>query len=178
MTTFIALLRGINVGGNRMLSMPKLRELCIEAGLPDVRSYVNSGNLVFTAKGKAERQEEVIEAAIETHYGFKVDVIVRSAKDWAGYASGNPFPEASEQHPHLVSLLVPKQPLGDEVIAALRSKASGEERVEKVGEVVWIYYAQGAARSKIGVIPGRIPVTARNWRTVLKLQEMASANAR
>ncbi len=177
MTSFIALLRGINVGGNRKVAMPKLRELCAKAGLPDVQTYVNSGNLVFAAKDKAGRLEERIEAAIAAHHGFKVDVIVRSAKEWSGYVRGNPFPDASEKHPHLVHLLVPKRPLGCEVIAAFSAKAAGDERVESVGEVVWVYYAQGAARSKLAVVPGRTPVTARNWRTVLKLAEMAGALA-
>ena len=174
MTTFIALLRGINVGGNRMVAMGELRDLCREAGLADVRSYVNSGNLVFTGTGKPEEQEKRIEAAIEKHYGFAVDVMVRNAHDWSAYVRGNPFPELAEKHPNFVMLLVPKQPLSADAVASLRDKAVGEERVEKVGDVVWIYYANGAGRSKLAAAkPGRIPVTARNWRTVLKLEEMA-----
>jgi uncharacterized protein (DUF1697 family) len=175
-TTFIALLRGINVGGSRKIAMATLRDLCTEAGLGDVRSYVNSGNLVFTGKGKAEVQEKRIEAAIEAHSGFTVDVMVRSAKDWSAYIRGNPFPDLSEQHPARVMLLVPKQPLPSDAVAILRSKAVGEEQVERVGEVIWIYFAQGAGRSKLAVTsPGRVAVTTRNWRTVLKLNEMAGA---
>lgn len=156
--------------------MATLRDLCTQAGLGNVRSYVNSGNLVFTANGKAEAQEKRIEAAIEAHYGFAVDVMVRSAKDWSGYVRGNPFPELSEQYPARVMLLVPKQPLVSDAVAILREKAVGEERVERVGEVLWIYFGQGAGRSKLAVTsPGRVAVTARNWRTVLKLQDMASA---
>ena len=177
MTTFIALLRGINVGGHRKLAMEPLRDLCREQGLADVRSYVNSGNLVFAANGMATAQEELLEAAIERHCGFKVDVMVRSAAEWSGYVRGNPFPELSATHPHLVMLLVPKQPLGGDAVAALHAKAVGEERVESVGEVLWIYYAQGSARTKLGNISaGRNPMTARNWRTVLKLNEMAGGS--
>jgi uncharacterized protein (DUF1697 family) len=173
-TSFIALLRGVNVGGRRKVEMAALRRLCTDAGLGDVRSYVNSGNLVFTADGDAEPQEKLIEAAIEKHYDFTVDVMVRSAKDWAGYISGNPFPDLAEQHPAKVMIMVPKQPLGSDAVDILRAKAVGEEQVERVGEVIWLYFADGAGRSKLAVTaPGKIPVTTRNWRTVLKLNEMA-----
>jgi uncharacterized protein (DUF1697 family) len=176
MTIFIALLRGINVGGQRKVVMAQLRALCEGAGLGDVRSYVNSGNLVFTAQGKAEILEKRIEAAIQAHYGFAVDVMVRSAKDWSGYLRGNPFPEEAIKQPNLVMILVPKAKLAGDTIAKLRAKAIGGERIEQVGDVVWIYFAQGAGRSKLaGAMPGSIPVTMRNWRTVLKLDEMARA---
>jgi uncharacterized protein (DUF1697 family) len=174
MTTFIALLRGINVGGNRKLAMGALRDLCAQAGLANVRSYVNSGNLVFDGTGSAAAQEKRLEAAIAEHAGFKVDVMVRTAKQWSGYVRGNPFPELSEKHPSRVMLIVAKEPIGDDAVEKLREKASGEERVEKTGEVLWIYFAQGAGRSKLAAVPpGPITVTARNWRTVLKLDEMA-----
>jgi uncharacterized protein (DUF1697 family) len=176
MTVFIALLRGINVGGNRMLAMERLREICAEAGLGDVRSYVNSGNLVFTAGGKAEAQEKVIEAAIERHFGFKVDVMVRTAKEWSAYIAGNPLRDLADQHPTQVMLVVPKQPLSSQAVEALRAKALDDERVEAAGPVVWIYRAQPASRSKLAAAPpGDIPVTTRNWRTVLRLDEMAKA---
>jgi uncharacterized protein (DUF1697 family) len=174
MTAFIALLRGINVGGSRKVAMADLRTICEQAGLSDVRTYVNSGNLVFTGSGKAAAHEERIEAAIEAHYGFPVDVMVRSAKDWAGYVRGNPFPELAEAHPAKVMLLIAKRKLGADAVAALRRKAEGEERIEAVGEVLWIYFANGAGRSKLGAAkPDPIPVTTRNWRTVLKLEQMA-----
>ncbi len=174
MTTFIALLRGINVGGNRKLAMGALRELCTASGLNDVRSYVNSGNLVFTAEGTPEGQEARIEAAIEKHFGFKVDVIVRSAREWSAYVHSNPFPELAQKHPNFVMLMVPKRPLGRDAVEKLRAKIAGDEQVEQALDVLWIYYAQGAGRSKLAVTSlGKIPVTTRNWRTVLKLDEMA-----
>jgi uncharacterized protein (DUF1697 family) len=174
--TFIALLRGINVGGHRKVAMGKLCELCTEAGLGDVRSYVNSGNLVFTATGNAEALEKRIEAAIAEHYGFDVDVMVRSARDWFGYVRGNPFTELSEKFPAKVMLSVPKRKLGADAVDILRRKAVGEEQVERVGDVIWLYFADGAGRSKLAVAaPGPVPVTTRNWRTVLKLEEMAKS---
>lgn len=176
MPTFIALLRGINVGGHRKVAMAQLRTLCEEAGLGDVRTYVNSGNVVFTADGNAAAHEKRIEAAVEAHYGFSVDVIVRSGKDWSAYVRGNPFPEESDKHPNFVMLMVPKAKLGTEAIAKLRATATAEKRVEPVGGVVWLCFAHGAGRSKLGAVkPGSIPVTTRNWRTVLKLDEMAKA---
>jgi uncharacterized protein (DUF1697 family) len=177
MTTFIALLRGINVGGHRKVAMAELRDVCAAAGLADVRSYVNSGNLVFSANGGAARQETVIEAAIAAHFGFPIDVMVRAAGDWAAYVRGNPIREIAEKHPNRVMLLAPKRPLSGEAVAALRAKASGEERVEQAGEVLWLYFAESVARSKLAAAsPRGIPVTTRNWRTVLKLAEMAGVD--
>jgi len=176
MTTFIALLRGINVGGNRKLAMADLRDLCVASGLAGVRTYVNSGNVVFTATGAPAEQEARIEAAIEVHCGFKVDVMVRSATDWAGYVRGNPFPDLAEKQPNFVMLLVPKQPLSAGDVTRMRAKAVGGERVEAVGEVVWIYYANGSGRSKLAAANlVRTPITTRNWRTVLALDAMAKA---
>jgi uncharacterized protein (DUF1697 family) len=178
MTRFIGLLRAVNVGGKGRVVMSELRDLCTQAGLADVRSYVNSGNLVFTAAGQPDALENRMEAAIEARYGFTVDVMVRSAADWSSYVRSNPFLELAKEHPARVMLLVPKRPLDGDAVLSLREKAVGEERVEAAGEVVWIYFAQGAGRSKLASgKPGRIPVTTRNWRTVLKLEEMAKAAA-
>jgi uncharacterized protein (DUF1697 family) len=177
-TTFIALLRGINVGGNRKLAMAELRDLCTEAGLTDVRTYVNSGSLVFAASGDAPAQETLIESAIEAHFGFKVDVIVRSAGEWSAYVRSNPFPELAQKHPNFVMLMVPKTPLGRDAVERLRARIAGDERVEAVGDVLWIYFAQGAGRSKLAAAsPTKVPVTTRNWRTVVALEQMAKAAA-
>jgi uncharacterized protein (DUF1697 family) len=97
----VALLRGINVGGNRKVPMPELCALAAIAGLADVKHYINSGNIVFEAgKLKPDHVAAELEKAIEKRFGFLVDVIVRTATQWKKYAAGSPFPEAERSRPN------------------------------------------------------------------------------
>ncbi len=177
MSTFIALLRGINVGGHNKVPMAELRPLCAELGWGDVQTYIQSGNLVFTAGGAPAALENELERAIERRFGFKVSVLVRAAKDWPAYIKGNPFPEASEKEPNAVMLGLSKSPPKADAEKGLRERATHGERIVQVGEALWIHFSDGVAGSKLS--PGLLdrlvgsPVTTRNWRTVLKLGEMA-----
>jgi uncharacterized protein (DUF1697 family) len=170
----VALLRGINVGGHRKVPMAQLRELAAGLGLEEPRTYVASGNLVFDSDEAPAAVEARLEAAIESRFGFAVDVIVRSAQQWSEYCGQNPFPEESLRAPNLVMLIVGKEPADNAALAALRARASGEEKVELRGDAIWIWFANGSGRSKIGTGPGsgKSVWTSRNWRTVLTLQEM------
>ena len=168
----VALLRGINVGGHRNVPMAGLRVVAEEIGLREPRTYVASGNLVFESGDAAGAVEGRLERAIEERFGFNVDVIVRSAKEWAAYCRSNPFPEESRRAPNLTMLVLGKQAPAGEAIEALRSRASAEEKIERRGDAIWIWFGNGAGRSKIGLAPGRGVWTSRNWRTVQKLEEM------
>ncbi len=175
MTSRIALLRGINVGGNRKLPMADLRALAAEMGLANARTYVASGNLVFDSEDSPAALEKKLEAAIEGRFGFAVDVIVRTGKEWAAAADSNPFPEESRAAPNLVMIVVGKQPPDEDAVAALRARAGPNEKVERVGEAIWIWFGDGAGRSKLGTGPRTGVWTSRNWRTVQALREMADA---
>ena len=173
----VAVLRGINVGGHRKVPMAELRELAEAEGFRDVATYIQSGNLVFTAGGSAATAEASLERAIAAHFGFPVDVVVRTADDWASYAAGNPFPDAAETRPNHLLLALSKQPPSPGAEVALRGQASAGERVALLGAALWVDYVGSVARSKL--TPAALnkalgsPVTARNWTTVLKLAEMA-----
>lgn len=175
--TFIALLRGINVGGHNKVPMAELRGLCEELGWAEVRSYVQSGNLVFEAAGEPASLEAELERAIERTFELSIPVVVRAAADWPAYVAGNPFPGASESAPNAVMLALSKAPPKAGAVAGLLERAVNGERVERVGDALWIHYAGSSARSKLS--PGLLdrlvgsPVTTRNWRTVLKLDELA-----
>lgn len=173
---YIGLLRGINVGGHNRVPMAELRALCGQIGWTDVRSYVASGNLVFAADGAPADLETELEEAIERRFGLTVPVIVRPAAAWSGYAEGNPFPDASETEPQLVALVLSKAPPSEDAVERLRERAADGERVERVGDALWVHYRGGTARSKLSPdAMGRAagsPVTARNWRTVSKLAGM------
>jgi uncharacterized protein (DUF1697 family) len=177
----IALLRGINVGGHNKIPMAELRSLCGDLGWGDVRSYIQSGNLVFRADGAVAALEELLEGAIERRFGLAIPVIIRSAAAWPGYLSGNPFPEASQREPNLVMLALSKAPPRPDAVAALQERASGGERVEQVGDALWMHFDGGVARSKLSpAVFDRLvgsPVTTRNWRTVLELNELCVQGA-
>jgi uncharacterized protein (DUF1697 family) len=179
--TYIALLRGINVGGHNKVPMAELRSLCEDLGWEDVQSYIQSGNLVFSAAGKPAALEKKLAGAIEKHFGLSVPVVVRAASTWPCYVGGNPFPAASKKEPNLVLLHLSQKPPKRGCANAILERAVGGERVTAVGDALWIHFKSGIARSKLTpVVLDRIvgsPVTARNWRTVLKLAELAEGSA-
>ena len=174
MTSFIALLRGINVGGKTSIPMAELRALAEGIGLAEVRTYIQSGNLLFHAEA-AVGLEEKLEAAVAKAF-LPVPVIVRSAEQWARYAAGNPFPEAAEAEANRLMMMLSKRPPEAGAAAALQERAKDGERVALAGGALWIHYPGGSGTSKLS--PSLIdrlvgsPATARNWRTVLKIGEM------
>lgn len=176
-STFIALLRGINVGGHNKLPMRELRELCGEIGWREVQTYVQSGNVVFQSDGTQEAAEAQLEQGLERRFGLSVAVLVRPAADWRRYVQGNPFPDESEREPKLVLLALSKSRPDKGAAGALEQRGDKRERVVRVGDALWIHYPGGSGRSKLSGAPldrlAGSPVTTRNWRTVLKLDELA-----
>lgn len=174
MTRFVALLRGINVSGRNKVPMAELRALAEEMGAEDVRTYVASGNLIFSAAGEPAFLEAELERRIAERFGFPVTVMVRSAADWPAYMKGNPFPEASETEPNRVMMFLGKTALADDVGDSLQQRGRDGEVIRQVEEVLWIHFPGGAGTSRLsmGAGKGDTPVTARNWRTVQKIGEM------
>jgi uncharacterized protein (DUF1697 family) len=175
MAKLLALLRAVNVGG-RTVPMAQLRALCEGLGWTKVETYIQSGNVVFAADGKGPELEEALEAAVREHFRLEVPALVRSAAQWSRLAAANPMREAAEREPNRLQLLVSKRPLAEGAAERLRERARDRERVEEAGGALWFHFPQGVAGSKL--TPALIdkaagsPTTGRNWRTVLKLQEM------
>ena len=172
---YVALLRAVNVGGAK-LPMAELRALCGELGWEKVETYIQSGNVVFEATGKPSQLEKALEQAVEKKFGFARPVIVRSAKQWGVYAAGSPFPEAERDEPNRLMLGLSKAPPNRDAPALLEAKAKAGERVKLKGDALWIHYPAGSGTSKLTPAlfdkAAGSPVTQRNWRTVLKLEEM------
>jgi uncharacterized protein (DUF1697 family) len=171
----ILLLRGINVGGNNKLPMAELRDACREAGLDDIATYIQSGNLVFSAKSPAAA-EAAVEAIIAARFGLTIGAIARTAGQWAKYATRSPFADADERG-NLVHLGLSKQVPNADIVDRLTERAVRGERVVIEGDAIWIDFQQGVADTKltpafIDKVVGST-VTMRNWRTVQKLAEMA-----
>lgn len=177
MPRFVALLRGINVGGRNTIPMRDLRTLCLDLGWADVRTYIQSGNVIFHAEAAASALEDQLERAIKRIFGFAVPVLVRPNGAWPVYLEGNPFPQECEAEPNLVLLALSKRPPNPAAVAELSQRAENGEQVAQIGEALWIHYPSGAGRSKLS--PGLLDrlvgssVATRNWRTVLKIHELA-----
>lgn len=175
-TTFIVLLRGVNVSGANRVPMAELKAALAKAGYGDVRTYINSGNAVMTGTGTAGAVETEVEGILARRFKVDVPVMVRTAKHWATFAAGNPFPDAPG---NLLYLGLAKAKPKADVVAALAKYAAKDDRIERVGEGLWIWFAEGAGKSRItSTVLDRTagsPVTLRNWNTVQRLAALAKA---
>jgi uncharacterized protein (DUF1697 family) len=172
----VALLRGINVGGHNKIPMAELRQVAGELGWQDVRTYIQSGNLVFRGEGAASSLEQALSDAIQSHFGLQVPVIVRSGAEWASYVKANPLLDMCRKEPQLVMLALSRKKPSKDAVTGLVEYAQGGEKVLRTGDALWVHFANGSARSKLtpSVLDRLVgsPVTTRNWRSVLKLGEM------
>jgi uncharacterized protein (DUF1697 family) len=174
MTSYVALLRGVNVGGHNRVVMAELRRMCERLGLEDVSTLLNSGNVVFRATQRdAAALETRLERETAKRLGVKPAFFVRTADEWASLVKKNPFPDEAKGDPgHLVAVLMRQAPRQGAVLA-LRAAIVGRERVELRGREAYLVYPDGMGRSKL--TPNLIEKhlggagTARNWNTVLKL---------
>lgn len=178
MTRMIALLRAVNVGG-RKLPMAELRAKCAALGWANVATYIASGNVLFDADCAPAEAEAALEALIRRDYGYGAPAIVRTAGQWRGYAPACPFPDAARETPNLLLMLLAKRPIAEGAAEAIQARAAADEQVRQAGDALWIHFPSGSGPSKItpALIDKAIgsPATSRNYRTVVKLQEMLTA---
>lgn len=167
METFVALLRAVNVGGFGKLPMSELRALCEEAGLGAVRTYIQSGNVVFRSALPERRVQALLEKALAARMGKPVGVHVRTGAALAEILAKNPFPEA-EPSKVVVIFLDEPPPRG----AAKAVKPPGREALVLSGRELYVHYPDGIGRSKLK-IPFAAAGTARNLNTVAKLAALA-----
>jgi uncharacterized protein (DUF1697 family) len=178
MATFIALLRGVNVGGN-ILKMDRLRELCAKLGAKNPRTYVQSGNVVFEAAGSAREWEAKLEKKLAGESRLPVSVIVRTAAEMASVLAGNPFlKETGIDTKHLgVTFLreVPSKP----ALVALAALDFGRERYHHTGKAVYLHCPDRFGNAKLYFLDKILkqPATTRNWNTVIKLCEMCAGQS-
>jgi uncharacterized protein (DUF1697 family) len=177
MAVYVALLRGINVGGHHVIRMADLRDTFERAGGRDVETYIQSGNVVFAhAQRSAAKLTDDLERRIAKAAGFDVPLVVRTAAEFAAAIAANPF--AGEPREHLHVLFLPQKPRPD-ALAALDAKAFLPERCAIAGRDVYLHLPGGMGRSKLAVAIGRVKTlagaTARNWRTTLQLATLAAA---
>ncbi len=177
--TYVALLRGINVGGKHKLPMKELAEVFSTSQCKDVRTYIQSGNVVFcAAPDQVKRLAAALEKKIEARFGFPVPVILRSHEQLARVVRANPFLSRTGSEKMLYVVFLANEPRA-EAITKLDPQRSPGDEFQVVGSEVFLYLPNGAGNSKLtnAYFDSRLSTigTARNWNTVLKLLEMTSA---
>ena len=167
MTSYVALLRGVNLMGSTTLRMTELRTIAEGLGLESPRTFIASGNLLFSS-GKGERAiKSTLEAALKEHMSRDVGVMVRTAKEVADVVAANPF--ADEPGNRVVAIFLDEAAPADAVEAA---KNVTDERVALGRREIYVHYPSGQGPSRLA-IPAAARGTARNMNTLAKLAELA-----
>ena len=167
MSTFVALLRAVNVGGTGKLPMADLVAMARAAGFERVRTYIASGNLIFeTSRGEREIRA-VLERALEEYAGKHVGVVVRTGEEMAAVLAANPFPDRAPSHTAVIFLDAP--PPADTLAHVV---APDGEEVRVGAREIYVHYPSGMGRSRLR-IPAAKTGTARNINTVTRLADMA-----
>jgi uncharacterized protein (DUF1697 family) len=170
MTAFVGLLRAVNVGG-RKLVMTDLKAVAEGLGLGAPKTFIASGNLLFTGSGSEGDVKAQLEAALTKHMGKPVGVMVRTAKEMAAVAEANPF--ADEPGNKVVAIFLDEAPPKG---AAEQAKNVVDERMALGVREIYVHYPSGQGQSKLK-IPAAANGTARNINTVTKLAELAEEMA-
>ena len=174
----IVLLRGINIGSRNRIAMPALREALADASFDDVRTYLQSGNVVLSSRAAPKTVARKCEAVIADRFGLEIAVVVRTRNELAEVVRRNPLGDvAKDPKRYQVSFLSAKPAAG--VVRKLEALAAGGERLVASGRELYAWHPKGVARSKLwAALAGRglgVTATARNWTTVTKLLELADA---
>jgi len=177
MAVHVVLLRGINIGPRNRIAMGELREALEEAGFEDVRTYLQSGNVVLDSTAKREGVQRKVERLIAERFGLEIAVVVRTRAELAAIVKRNPLGKvASDPKRYQVTFLSAK--LSAKVVRELDEAAAPEERVLVAGREVYAWHPAGVARSKLWTkLAGKglgVTATSRNWTTVEALLELSA----
>lgn len=169
MTAFVALLRAVNVGGTGKLPMADLRAMCEAVGFRKIRTYIASGNVVFTSDRSLAEVKAALEVPLADYAGKPVEVVMRTAEDMAAVLAANPFPDARPNR--TVAIFLNDTPPAD-----LLDRAVGRNGEDiRVGRrEIYVHYGEGMGTSRLA-FPAIKGGTARNMNTVAKLVQMAGA---
>jgi uncharacterized protein (DUF1697 family) len=177
MSTYIALLRGINLAGHKPVRMADLRAFLTDLGFADPRTLLASGNAVFDdARRNASTLESLLEAEAADRLGLETEFFVRKPRQWDEVIAGNPFEEQAERDPRRLLVMALKRKPAAQAVRRLQDSIGGPETVRPGARHLYVVYPDGIGRSKLTV--ARIEKmlgtrgTGRNWNTVLKLRDL------
>ncbi len=175
MKRWVLLLRGVNVGKGNVLPTDELRAMLEKLECADVRTYVQSGNAVFSSALPAAPLTEGIERALERYMGRPIDTTLRTRPQMAAIVAGNPFERVARSHSNLCVTFLSHRPRPSEV-APLQARDFGPELFRIEGREIYTWHPNGQGesplREALWKLPLRGAVTTRNWNTVRKLVEM------
>jgi uncharacterized protein (DUF1697 family) len=178
MTTYIGLLRAVNLAGINKVAMADLRQMLVKQGMQNCQTLLQSGNVVFCSRvTSAAKIEHQLEEAAEKHLRVKTEFFVRSEEEWKAIVAANPFPDEARKDPgHLLMLCLKAAP-ERAAVTALQDAIVGREIVKAKGQQAYIVYPDGQGRSRLTtlLIEKKLGTraTGRNWNTVLKLSALA-----
>jgi len=171
---YVALLRGINVGGHKKILMADLKALFETIGFTEIQTYIQSGNVVFSSE-KEDDLADKITAAIESKYSFNVPILIKKASEMAQILSKCPF--SAEKMEKSYFILLQENPSVENLEEAT-ALSSPDEEFHIIDDCVYIYYSKGAGKAKLGINffekELKVNATARNYRTMAKLLELTS----
>jgi uncharacterized protein (DUF1697 family) len=173
--THVALLRGINVGGNNALPMKDLAQMFSDAGCKAVRTFIQSGNVIFDAPAGAPGIGDAVKAKIEKRYGYRIPVVIRTSEQLLKTIRGNPFLKAGADEKTLHVYFLADSPKAN-AVAGLDPGRSAPDAFHVRGQEIYLHLPNGMARTKLtnAYFDSKLSTicTARNWATVLKLAAM------
>jgi uncharacterized protein (DUF1697 family) len=170
----VALLRAVNVGGKKPITMSEVRNLLTELGFDRVRSLLQSGNLIFQSKERTGIDlEDFLEKEAAKRLNLHTEFLVRTAEEWERIIADNPFrDEAKRDAAHLVVMFLKQAPSAKD-LKVLQAAITGPEIVSAEGRQAYIVYPAGIGRSRLthALVEKRLGTrgTSRNWSTILKL---------
>jgi uncharacterized protein (DUF1697 family) len=167
MTTYIALIRAVNVGGTGKLPMADLKAMCEDAGLEDVRTYIASGNVVFRSDESETALKAALKPRLEAYAGKPVGVLIRTGKEMAAVLAANPFKDAP---PNRVAVMFLDKPPPTDTLEGVAGQA--DEEIALGARELYVRYPSGMGKSKLK-IGAAAAATGRSMNTVAKLVEMA-----
>ena len=168
MTHYVALLRAVNVGGTGKLPMSELKAMCEAAGFADVRTYIASGNVLFTSRLGESAVRKKLEQPLHDYAGKPVSVLIRSAAEMVQVLADNPFPEAPGNR--VVAIFLDDAPPTHALDDVKHRK---QEQLALGKREIYVHYGDGMADSRL-VIPAAKAGSARNINTVAKLAQLAA----
>ena len=166
MTVHIALLRAVNLGPRNRVSMADLKEMCVDLGLDNPRTLLQSGNLVLESSQTPAKLEALLERETKKQLGVTTEYMVRTASQWKAIVKANPFPKEAKSDPAHLTLVVCKKAVGKPKVTG-----ANREQFRVKGREIYVVYPDGIGRSKLKI---DVRGTARNWNTVLKLAAAAA----
>jgi len=178
MKTYIALLRGINVSGQKLIKMEVLRSVLASLDFENITTYIQSGNIIFKSKPTDHKVlEEEISETIEKHFGFQVPVVIVTLEDLLSVVKNNPYSNNTEIDPTQPYVAFLSDIPSDENLANLDAVDFGNDEFTSSKKSIYLHYSNTAGNSKlnIAIIENRLKVkaTSRNWKTILKLISLA-----